>query len=122
MRQLILWLRRMEYPEILLGRMEYPEKSPHNHKLDARPRSPVRRRGFFWKSRAKAVLKPREVNMADEQPTGKRNAARYAGLGIALGAGVGAAIGVATGNLEVWLAVGVGVGAAVGFTLSKKTG
>ena len=33
MRQLILWLRRMEYPEILLGRMEYPEKSPHNHKL-----------------------------------------------------------------------------------------
>lgn len=60
--------------------------------------------------------------MAGEPPTGKRNAARYAGLGIALGAGVGTAIGVATGNLEVWLAIGAGVGAAVGVTLSKKAG
>ena len=72
--------------------------------------------------RARGVLRPREVNMAGEQPTGKRNAARYAGLGIALGAGVGTAIGVATGNLEVWLAVGVGLGAAVGAVLSSKAG
>jgi len=58
--------------------------------------------------------------LVGEHPTGKRNAARYGGLGIALGAGVGTAIGVATGNLEVWLAVGVG--AAVGVMLSKKAG
>jgi hypothetical protein len=76
----------------------------------------------FSKSLTRGVLRPKGVNMPGEQPTGKRIAARYAGLGIALGAGIGTAIGVATGNLEVWLAVGVGVGAAVGVTLAKKAG
>jgi hypothetical protein len=89
--------------------------------LDA-PREVQCEDGELSRNHEPEAFSSREVNMAGEQPTGKRNAARYAGLGVALGAGVGTAIGVATGDLEVWLAVGVAVGAAVGVTLSKRAG